>query len=388
MAGKRVRFARCRRSVGLTQEDLAERLGVERSTVVRWEAGDTTPQPWQRPRLARTLGIEPEELESLLQADNDLKDAKSDRLAFALRHPSRTDSEVIEELRELVSELDSRYDALPSAALIGSAGQVHAQITHLRSHTTTHAKQSALAQVEAQSSIVMAQLVWDVSQRRDHSSAAAYLDQATQAANRAEDAHLAAYSLLRKSYLSLYGEKDPIRGAGLAQVASDMAHAKSPSLSGLAQLHVAEGGAMAQNQGSCEAALGQAEALLQRKNDDDPATAYFTRGEYDRLAGSCYLSLGLMGRAEASLQAAASELRARKKSQAIVLGNLSLALIGQGRADEGVDVLHHALDEVEQTRGGGGLNIAFTAGRTLRRWRHEPWVQDVHDRLFSLMEAT
>ena len=52
--------------MGLTQEQLAERLGVERSTVVRWERGQTQPQPWLRPRLAKTLGVSADRIEKLL----------------------------------------------------------------------------------------------------------------------------------------------------------------------------------------------------------------------------------------------------------------------------------------------------------------------------------
>src|SRR5262249_2695699 len=47
---------------------LAERLQVERSTIVRWEAGDTEPQPWQRPRIAEALTITLAELDSLLDS--------------------------------------------------------------------------------------------------------------------------------------------------------------------------------------------------------------------------------------------------------------------------------------------------------------------------------
>lgn len=54
MAFKRRHFAQRRKAVGYSQEQLAERLGVERSTVVRWERGETEPQPWLRPRIART----------------------------------------------------------------------------------------------------------------------------------------------------------------------------------------------------------------------------------------------------------------------------------------------------------------------------------------------
>ncbi len=66
MPGKRRAFAERRRTVGYTQEQLAEVLDVERSTVVRWEAGETTPQPWCRPKLAQALAVSLDELDAML----------------------------------------------------------------------------------------------------------------------------------------------------------------------------------------------------------------------------------------------------------------------------------------------------------------------------------
>jgi transcriptional regulator with XRE-family HTH domain len=68
MAAKRQRLAARRKAVGFSQEQLAERVGVERSTVVRWESGETEtgPQPWIRPKLARALQISVEQLDGLL----------------------------------------------------------------------------------------------------------------------------------------------------------------------------------------------------------------------------------------------------------------------------------------------------------------------------------
>ncbi|MGH3862386.1 helix-turn-helix transcriptional regulator [Actinokineospora sp.] len=71
---KRVRLACARKVVGLSQETLAQRLGVERSTVVRWETTTIEPQPWIRPRLASALGITADELAGMLASFVDLKD--------------------------------------------------------------------------------------------------------------------------------------------------------------------------------------------------------------------------------------------------------------------------------------------------------------------------
>ncbi len=66
MVGKRDRLVSTRKTAGFSQERLAEVVGVERSTVQRWERGETCPQPWARPKLARALGITDQSLSELL----------------------------------------------------------------------------------------------------------------------------------------------------------------------------------------------------------------------------------------------------------------------------------------------------------------------------------
>ncbi len=66
MATRRVRLAERRKAIGYTQEQLAEQLGVERTTIARWEAGSNEPQPWQRPNLAMALHVSVDELIALL----------------------------------------------------------------------------------------------------------------------------------------------------------------------------------------------------------------------------------------------------------------------------------------------------------------------------------
>ena len=46
----------------LTQEDLAERLGVSRSTVAAWETGRIYPQASRLMDLAKALGVTVEQL--------------------------------------------------------------------------------------------------------------------------------------------------------------------------------------------------------------------------------------------------------------------------------------------------------------------------------------
>lgn len=83
MAAKRRALADRRKAVGHTQESLAARLGVERSTVVRWEAGETDPLPWCRPKLAEALAVSLDEVDELLATLDDVAARPSDALLLS-----------------------------------------------------------------------------------------------------------------------------------------------------------------------------------------------------------------------------------------------------------------------------------------------------------------
>ncbi|GLZ41891.1 transcriptional regulator [Actinokineospora sp. NBRC 105648] len=59
-------MARARKAAGYTQDDLAEALHIDRSTVHRWESGRSEPLPYIRPKLARLLGLTAAQLEDIL----------------------------------------------------------------------------------------------------------------------------------------------------------------------------------------------------------------------------------------------------------------------------------------------------------------------------------
>jgi transcriptional regulator with XRE-family HTH domain len=386
MPVRRRRFAARRKAVGLSQEQLAECLRVDRSTVGRWESGETEPQPWVRPNLARALRISMDELNGLL-TQHDLADNEAERLSHALANPGSADLVTVAHLRQQVEQLDEQYVRVPSTLLLADAGQCVGQIGFLTTHARNLRVRRELRMVEAEAAVLMGQLVWDASQRRDHATAHVFFDRAIAAASQSGHAAVEGLAWLRKSMVALYGEKNPAEGLTMTLQATEVSRRVSNVLTGLALLHVAESYAMLGEVSSCESALREAESQLGRLSSADAATSLFSPSLFGRMAGSCYLFLDDARRARRFLAETAPLLQDNSKSQAIVLGNLALASIRLGNLDEATSRLHQAIDVIEMNWSGGGLNIVFGAGRELHSWRSQPAVRDVQDRLLGLMAA-
>lgn len=53
MGVRRAQLSLARKNAGYTQEQFAEALSVDRTTVARWETGRAEPQPFLRPKMVR-----------------------------------------------------------------------------------------------------------------------------------------------------------------------------------------------------------------------------------------------------------------------------------------------------------------------------------------------
>jgi transcriptional regulator with XRE-family HTH domain len=111
-------LAECRHTAGYTQESFAEKLGVDRTTIGRWERGAQSPQPWQRPDLAAALDISLDHLDDMLRGTKQSANAPP-----AIAPP----------ILEPVRQLDNAKGNEPRSVLAFSGDDaVHAAIPRLR----------------------------------------------------------------------------------------------------------------------------------------------------------------------------------------------------------------------------------------------------------------
>lgn len=111
-------LAECRHAAGHTQESFAEKLGVDRTTIGRWERGAQSPQPWQRPDLAAALDISLDHLDDLLRRTRQFANA-----------PAPVAVPILESARLLDN---ARRDEPGSVLAFSGDDAVHAAIPRLR----------------------------------------------------------------------------------------------------------------------------------------------------------------------------------------------------------------------------------------------------------------
>lgn len=250
MADRRHRLVLTRKAAGFSQEErLAETVGVERTTVMRWERGETCPQPWARPKLARALGIsddalsellsEPAEAENVLLAPVQIAEEvaplhRRDFLEYSaafpvlgfdeLRHLGAAfddarhylDAEVVGYFKQQLASCaanDGTYG--PAQALPLVLGVVAAIERHARGVKATVRRE--LLAVGAGAAEFVGWLYRDARQPR---LSAHWRDRATEWAQEAGDWPMQGYILLKKSQAA-WDDRDGLRMLTLAQAAHD-----------------------------------------------------------------------------------------------------------------------------------------------------------------------
>ncbi|MFL6073536.1 MAG: helix-turn-helix domain-containing protein [Mycobacteriales bacterium] len=298
MAVKRKRLAERRKTLGHSQESLAEQLGVDRSTVVRWERGETQPQPHVRPRLAELLAVAPGELDTLLENDPpstvDLYSLGGvgwdrERVVRAVEEPRRVDREVVRYLEQAIDVTSRASRTMPPTELIAAVTPAYALLRRLRREAPPEVREPLLGLVSRCEQFI-GRMYYEAGDLRQ---ALSWSDRALASAHQAGDGQLVAYTLMRRA--SLVGAQgDHSQAIDLARAGRAAARDLPAHLMSLSLRHEAEGYAKAGELSQCLGALEASAEFLERGvGTEGPAYAKgFSRGfQRVRVAG-CYVELG------------------------------------------------------------------------------------------------
>src|SRR5215211_6215191 len=311
-----------------------------------------------------------------------------ERLVWVLKHPRSVDLPTVAYLRAQAFDLMKQYEAVASpTSLLPQAAERLEQITLLREHAPLGHVQQELWRVETQSATLLGRLTWDVSGQRDHATAARYYDQAIAAASNVKESWAEAFPRMFQRFLPVYtGDGNPQNGLYLAEQATTrVADGSSHVVAGWSAAFAAEAHALLGEERKARLLLERADLHLSKVTADDPMFGIFGREQLGGFIGTCHLRLNDPTGAEAALQDSARRLGAGKeKHQAVILADLSTAFVLQDNPEQACAVLHQVIDLVELTGNAAGKRRAFAVGRQLTRWRNEPFVQDVQDRLLAL----
>jgi transcriptional regulator with XRE-family HTH domain len=386
MTARRQHLAERRRSLGYSQERLAGEVGVDRTTVGRWERGETGPQPVIRERLRIVLKVSAEELDTLIPVGPEDEHLP---LAAALTAPGpdlmgELDDMHRREMLRLMS-IASVAVAMPAeaASLVGSWAALdlesHAAMNdHLwQVFAMSRSKRQIYPVVRDQLAALTSHLA-DQHPDRDrrrllvltaslyqlagevcfdcnrYTDAAHCYTLAATAAREGGAADLWACALTRHAYVATYDRQH-------AQAAQILTAADTVARNGDRQLATRQWVASVQaqvqaslgNSGACDRALDTAAGVLDLTASASPGG--WLRFDGSRIAeesGTCYLATGRDAQAESAFTMALGQGISPRRTGSLLT---DLAMLGV-RHHETSQILHYAtaaIDLAEQTGSSG-----------------------------------
>ena len=349
---KRHRLAQRRKAVGLSQEGLAEVMGIDRSTVVRWERADTEPQPWHRPRLARALKVSVEELAALL---TDIVDARpavpSSALLPAGSIPTGVDDlPAVQSLRAADSQLGGGY--------------LYATVaSYLQRNVGPRLLGGGLVDGEEAGVFTAAAAMTEMAGWMAHDAgrdtlAEGHFRRALSLAHAGRDHQLGAHIFGSLSHLA-HHTGQPKRAVAYAVEGHKrlLAGAPHPAVEARLTAMQARGNAALGEDAACGQQLRRAERVISGGSDETPSpwVSPFDHASLAAEAARCFQRLRRYGAARRQAEHVI-ELRPRHRARSRAFAQLMLVsiLIVEGKPDEACVVASEVLDS---TRGLGSYLI-------------------------------
>ena len=420
MTARRDRLARRRKSLGFSQERLAVTLGVDRTTVGRWERGETDPHPYIRARLSGALQVTSAELDTLITGGpghGNLPPAPHTTSASTADPMGEPDDMHRRELLRLLSVATVTV-ALPGEASTTSGGRLAAadidQYTALNAHLwqvfgISRTKRLAYPLVREQLAVLTAELGRGLPEamRRQLCALACDLFQlageiafdgnrytdaahcyalAATAGREAGTSDRWACALTRQAFISMYDKRHG-EAAEILSAAARLARNGNTQLSTRHWVAAVQAQAYARlgDRRESERALDAASGVLDLHGP--PCPGGWLRFDGSRLAeerGTCYLATGQHVQAEAALTEALTQGISLRRRGSL---HTDLAVLGARQRDTG-QLLHHAaaaIDLAEQAESPGYV------GRKLRGLQPQisslltdPRIAQLNDRITRL----
>ncbi|WP_158851160.1 helix-turn-helix domain-containing protein [Saccharothrix deserti] len=349
MATRRQSLADRRTALGFTQETLAQRLGVERSTVARWERGVQAPQPWNRPDLAKALQVTPDGLAELLSQTqaNSARSAPS-ALGSSLRPNSLAGSDVVESIHATTQEFQVADRRMGGGALYPSIA--HYLTAEVAPQLLSPSGGVSVPRLFAAAASVTEIAGWMAHDSGEDGPARQYFDRAFRLAVAGDDRALAANACASMAHLAieLRQPRDALRIA--AQGLDQADHAQGTTRL-VARLHSmrARGLALVGDRVGCARALEDAERTLGHAAGEEPAKwiAAFDEASLASEAALCFLQLTELGEAERRAREVI-RLRSGDRVRSRTFAQLTLAnvLVHAGRTDEAAAIGHEACSTI------------------------------------------
>ncbi|MGW6900756.1 helix-turn-helix transcriptional regulator [Streptomyces sp. NPDC054919] len=361
MSNRRQRFADRRKACGLNQEEFAEAVGVDRSTVQRWENGKTGPQPWQRPKIAKALEVTAKELDDLLIPDNyappqshtgwlavdpPATDDEFDAFELARRvSASDVGKETLGRLENAFDELAMKYPVSPPQELLERVRKHSAYVAHLMDARMTLAEQRRLYVVGGWFQLLGATLHIDLNQEH---AATARLQTAATLAQHAEHREIEAWCYETDAWRVLT-DGDYARALELSKIAQTLAPAgtsvaiQATAQEGRARARLGDG---PETYSAIERVQGMSATLVARKGTEH-------HYQYDPGKSLAYTATTLAWVGDPAAEGYAREIIARlspgddesKWPRRVASANIDLALtlLNSDRLDEACNAAQRAI---------------------------------------------